>query len=145
MPPALAALTCGSSMIPTDLIQGARMIHGSDERDHDAPKALGLLRIERARRGLVPPVWLGSPDGAPPSPAQPPVRTKRRRAAMGCVRIISSGPEHEPPDQQRDARRKHIGDPVTHCGASSPLYGDRVGGAGVTPVIRAGGSVNTSP
>jgi hypothetical protein len=35
-----------------DLIQGARMIHGSDERDHDAPKALGLLRIEGPRRGL---------------------------------------------------------------------------------------------
>ena len=30
------------------------MIHGFDEREHDEPKALGLLRIERARRGLRP-------------------------------------------------------------------------------------------
>ena len=35
-----------------NLIQGARMIHRCDEREHDAPEALGLLRIERARRGL---------------------------------------------------------------------------------------------
>jgi hypothetical protein len=30
------------------------MIHGFDEREHDEPKALGLLRIERTRRGLRP-------------------------------------------------------------------------------------------
>jgi hypothetical protein len=30
------------------------MIHGFDEREHDEPKALGLLRIERARRRLGP-------------------------------------------------------------------------------------------
>ena len=29
-------------------------MHGFGERDHDEPKALGLLRIERARRGLGP-------------------------------------------------------------------------------------------
>src|SRR5580765_2715376 len=37
--------------------------------------------------GCVPAFWLGSADGAPPSPAQPPVRTKRTRATMSCVRI----------------------------------------------------------
>src|SRR4029450_5693833 len=35
-----------------DLIRGARMIHGSGERDHDEPKALGLFHIERTRRRL---------------------------------------------------------------------------------------------
>ena len=37
-----------------DLIQRTRMIHNSDERDHDEPKALSLLRIERTRHGLGP-------------------------------------------------------------------------------------------
>jgi len=35
-----------------NLIQGARMIHGRDERGHDAADTLGLLRIERVGRGL---------------------------------------------------------------------------------------------
>jgi hypothetical protein len=36
-----------------DLIQGARVVHGGDERAHDAADALSLLRIERMRRGLA--------------------------------------------------------------------------------------------
>src|SRR2546426_8134786 len=36
-----------------DLIQGSRMVHGGDERGHDAADALSLLRIERMRSGLA--------------------------------------------------------------------------------------------
>jgi hypothetical protein len=34
-----------------DLTQGTRVIHGRDERAHDALDTFGLLRIERAGRG----------------------------------------------------------------------------------------------
>jgi hypothetical protein len=71
-----------------DLIQGARMIHGFGERDHDALKALGLLHIERARRGLGPALLARLGRGRTPSPAQPPVRMKRTRAAMSYVRMV---------------------------------------------------------
>ena len=37
-----------------NLVQRTRMIHGRDERDHGAADPLGLLRIERVRRGLDP-------------------------------------------------------------------------------------------
>src|SRR3990170_106371 len=37
-----------------DLIQGPRIVHGGDERGHDAADALSLLRIEGLRRGLAP-------------------------------------------------------------------------------------------
>lgn len=59
-----------------DLIQGRRLVHGGDEGSHDAADALSLLRIERMRRGLAPTrlCRLGSPGGAPPTPAQPAAR-----------------------------------------------------------------------
>src|SRR4029450_1883813 len=37
-----------------NLVQGTRMIHGRDEGGHDAADTLGLLRIDRGRRGLGP-------------------------------------------------------------------------------------------